>query len=299
MALAEPSRLTSPLPGGRQGASVVLHPMVCAYMDSPPEFMAMTGGKLKAVRQALFSRKDQVKLPIVAFLVEHPGVGPIIIDTGFHPSVATDPKQNLGRLYAAIYNIDMRPEQAISAQLREQKGIEPADVRVAVMTHLHMDHASAISEFTSATFVLGSGEWHSFHAARPRLRGYVRHHVDHAVEYKEVPYDSATIDSYSTFGRAFDLFGDGSVRLVHTPGHTHGHQSVILRLRDREALVTGDAVYFLRTIDDERRGWVMADEHKWHRSIGEIRLYRRENPDALIIPGHDPEAWAGLAPRYE
>ena len=33
----------------------------------------------------------------------------------------------------------------------------------------------------------------------------------------------------------------------------------------------------------------MADEHKWRRSIGEIQLYRRENPDALIIPGHDPE----------
>ena len=44
MALAEPSRLTKPLPGGQPGATVVLHPMVCAYMDSPPEFMAMTKG---------------------------------------------------------------------------------------------------------------------------------------------------------------------------------------------------------------------------------------------------------------
>ncbi len=299
MALTEPSRLTSPLPGGRQGATVVLHPMVCAYMDSPPEFMAMTGGRPKVVRQVLLSRKEQIKLPIVAFLVEHPGVGPIIIDTGFHPSVAVDPKQNLGRLYAALYSIDMRPDQAIPAQLREQKGIEPSEVPVAIMTHLHMDHASAISEFTGATFVLGSGEWQAFHGARPKLNGYVRQHVAHAVEYKEVPYDSAAVGSYSTFGRAFDLFGDGSVRLVHTPGHTHGHQSVILRLREREALVTGDAVYFTRTIDDERRGWVMADEHRWHRSVGEIRLYRRENPDSLIIPGHDPEAWAGLAPRYE
>ncbi len=200
---------------------------------------------------------------------------------------------------AQLQTIHMKPEQAISAQLREQKGIEPSDVRVAIMTHLHMDHASAISEFTSATYVLGAGEWRAFHGARPKLNGYVRHHVEHAVEYKEVPYDSAAIDSYSTFGRAYDLFGDGSVRLVATPGHTHGHQSVILRLKDREALVTGDAVYFTRTIDDERRGWVMADEHKWHRSVGEIRLYRRENPDALIIPGHDPEEWAKLLPRYE
>ena len=43
----------------------------------------------------------------------------------------------------------------------------------------------------------------------------------------------------------------------------------------------------------------MADEHKWRRSVREIRLYRRENPDALIIPGHDPEEWAKLEPRYE
>jgi glyoxylase-like metal-dependent hydrolase (beta-lactamase superfamily II) len=74
---------------------------------------------------------------------------------------------------------------------------------------------------------------------------------------------------------------------------------VILRLKEREALVTGDAIYFTRTLEDERRGWAMADEHRWRRSIGEIRLYRRENPDALIIPGHDPAAWAQLEQRYE
>ena len=96
MALAEPSRLTKPLPGGREGATVVLHPLVCALMDSPAEFMAMTGGKLGVARKFLGSKDDWIKLPIPAFLVEHPGVGPIIIDTGFHPSVAVDPKQNLG-----------------------------------------------------------------------------------------------------------------------------------------------------------------------------------------------------------
>src|SRR5687768_7525864 len=102
--------------------------MVCAHMDSPPEFMAMTKGKGRAARQALLSRKTQTRVPIVAFLVEHPGVGPIIIDTGFHPSVAVDPKQNLGGVYGRLYSIDMKPEQALSAQLREQQGIDPGDV---------------------------------------------------------------------------------------------------------------------------------------------------------------------------
>ena len=82
--------------------------------------------------------------------------------------------------------------------------------------------------------------------------------------------------------------------LVYTPGHTHGHQSVIVRLKNREALLTGDAIYFLKTLEDERRGFALADEHNWRRSLREVQLYRRENPDALIIPGHDAEAWAAL-----
>ena len=119
-----------------------------------------------------------------------------------------------------------------------------------------------------------------------------------AIDLREVRYSGPQVSSYSTFGRSFDLFGDGSVRLVYTPGHSLGHQSLILRLPDREALLTADASYFLHTLDDERRGFTMADEHQWRRSLREIQLYRRENPNALIIPGHDPEAWATLQPSY-
>jgi N-acyl homoserine lactone hydrolase len=296
LALAAPSRLTRPLDGGRDGATVKLSPMICAWMSSPPEFLAMTRGTLHALRSIRAPRDQWTRVPIVAFLVEHPGVGPILVDTGFHPSVAVDPKQNLGPVFGRLYQIEMEPEQAIPAQLRK-RGIDPREVKVAVMTHLHLDHASAISEFTEATFVLGEGEWDAFHSSRPTLNGYVRRHVAHAVEYREVIYSRA-VDSYSTFGRSYDLFGDGSVILVFTPGHSRGHQSVIVRLGGREALLTGDAIYFLRTLEDELRGIGMADEHNWRRSLGEIKLYRRENPRALIIPGHDPEVWGALAPNY-
>jgi glyoxylase-like metal-dependent hydrolase (beta-lactamase superfamily II) len=297
MARGEPSRLTQPLEGGREGATVVLHPMICAEMASPPDFMAMTGGRFKALRSMRSPREGWIAVPIVAFLVEHPGVGRILIDTGFHPSVAVDPKQNLGRLYARLFEIDMKPERAIPAQLRS-RGIDPSEIKVVVMTHLHHDHASAISEFTEATFVLGEGEWASFMAPRPAFRGYVRSHAAHAVDYREVVYSGRAIDSYSTFGRSFDLFGDGSVRLVYTPGHSEGHQSLVLRLKDREALVAGDAIYFLKTLTDERRGFAMADEHNWRRSLREVQLYHRENPDALVIPGHDPDVWSKLEPSY-
>jgi N-acyl homoserine lactone hydrolase len=298
MALGEATRLTQPLPGGVEGATVALEPINTGYALGPPDVMAMTGGTLKTLRAMRGSKEGWLRLPVPAFLVEHPGVGRILIDTGFHASVATDPKQSLGPALGRLYTIEMEPEQALAAQLRA-RGVEPRDVNVVVMTHMHMDHASAISDFTEATYVVGEGEWQSFSARRPVLRGYVHKHAAHAVEFREIVYDTRLVGSYSTFGRSFDLFGDGSVRTVFTPGHTAGHQSVILRLSDREVLVAGDAIYFVDTLDHERRGLFLDDEHTWRRSLREVQLYRRENPDVLIIPSHDDKLWAQLDRRYE
>jgi N-acyl homoserine lactone hydrolase len=298
MALAEPSRLTKPLPGGREGATVSFRPLVSAWIASPAELMAMTGGTFKALRSLRSNRDSWLRIPVPAFLIEHPGAGPILVDTGFHASVATDPKQNLGGTIGRLYSIEMAPEQAIAAQLRKL-GVEPRDIKVVIMTHLHIDHASAISDFTEATYVLGQGEWDAFNARMPTLHGYVRKHADHAVEYREIMYDRET-NSYSTFGRSYDLFGDGSIRLVYTPGHSRGHQSVILRLEGhREALLAGDAAYFLSTLENERRGLFIDDEHNWRRSLREVQLYRRENPQALIIPSHDGDLFERLEERYE
>ena len=293
MALAEASRLTQPLPGGQEGATVRVHPINTGYIFSPAEFMARSGSAWKAWRSIRSPQEDWLKIPVPAFLIEHPGVGRILVDTGLHASVATDPKQNMGGLIGRFYRFEMEPEQAAAAQLRA-RGIEASDIRVVVMTHLHMDHASAISDFTEATYVLGEGEWAAFNARRATLSGYIHKQAAHAVDYREVVYDSRLTNSYSTFGRSFDLFGDGSVRLVHTPGHSVGHQSLIVRLKDREALLAGDAIYHIDALDHERRGHFLQDEHNWRRSLREIQLYRRENPDALIIPSHDHELWAGL-----
>ena len=198
----------------------------------------------------------------------------------------------MGGLIGRFYRFDMKPEQAAAAQLRK-RGTEASEIGVVVMTHLHMDHASAISDFTEATYVLGEGEWAAFNARRATLNGYIHKQAAHAVDYREVVYDTRLTNSYSTFGRSFDLFGDGSVRLVYTPGHSVGHQSLIVRLAEREALLAGDAIYHIDALEHERRGHFLQDEHNWRRSLREIQLYRRENPDALIIPSHDHELWSG------
>ena len=144
IAEAHPAEL--PLPGGREGATVQLHPLLTGELPGPPAFFEREEGRLAGLHaNGLFvDRSTFMRIPVPAFLVEHPGVGPMLIDTGLHPAVAVDPKQNFGRLLAYYYRgLNMNSEQAVPAQLRA-RGLDAPDIRFVLMTHMHVDHASAI-----------------------------------------------------------------------------------------------------------------------------------------------------------
>jgi N-acyl homoserine lactone hydrolase len=296
---AEPRPAELPLPGGRTGASGTLRPLLVARMKAPPAALHREEGRLARLRAAGIGvpRSDWVEVPAVAFLVRHPGAGNLLVDTGFHPSVAVEPRQTFGRLGGVAFrDVAMEADQAVPAQLRA-RGIPASDVGVVIMTHLHPDHASGISEFPDSTFVVSAKEWEAAGRGGP-TSGYRPRQFDHAFDWRTLDFDGRDSDSFATFGRAFDLFGDGSVRLVSTPGHTLGHLSVVLRLRDREALLAGDAIYTMRTLRDSHLPHHTADEHLFRRSLREIQLYARGAPGALIVPGHDMGRWRELEEVY-
>jgi N-acyl homoserine lactone hydrolase len=299
---AEPQAAVLPLPGGQDGATVRLHPLLSGKAKGPPGWIHREDGRLAKLRAIGIGvpKGDFLDIPIVAFLVEHPAAGAVLIDTGLHPSCAVDPKQNLGRVGTLAFpNLEMEPKQAVAEQLRV-RGIQPADVKLVVMTHLHIDHASAMSEFPNATFVFSAREWEAATEPRNWQHGYRTRQFDHGFDYRTLDFEGAAgDDSYATFGRAFDLLGDGSIRAVYTPGHTHGHMSVVLRLADdREALVAGDAIYTRHALETGHRPFRTEDEHLYARSLREIQLYAGNAPDALVIPGHDMAAWRKLEPVY-
>ncbi len=298
---AEPRRAELPLPGGREGATVKMHPLLCGRMVGPPAmFHRVEGrtGRLKAMGIRV-PREEWIDLPVVAFLVEHPGAGPILVDTGFHPAVSVEPKGAMGRMAGLVFkDIRMDPEQSAHAHLRE-RGIEPSTVGTVVMTHLHSDHASGISEFPGATFVVSEQEWDAASHGK-ELDGYIKRQYDHGFDWRTIDFErDGNVDSYTTFARTVDLFGDGSVRMLFTPGHTAGHCSVLLRLRGRELLLTADAAYTHRTISETALPFLIEDEHNFKRSLREIQRYIEGAPGAVIIPGHDMAAWRVLDSVYE
>jgi N-acyl homoserine lactone hydrolase len=297
----EAKPLHEPLAGGTPGATVSVEPMVAGRVTWSRWMMESPGGRLMTLKlmRALVTGEPAMSVPCPSFLIRHPSAGAILVDTGLHPSIATDGKENFGGLASRVAKPSIEPGEDVPAQLRK-RGLEPGEVPIVVMTHMHIDHTSAISEFPHASFVLSDVEWRAATSGpSPLLNGYRRPHYDYAFDYRTVDFDRGGVDSYASFGRTHDLFGDGSIRLAFTPGHSAGHMSIVCRLAQRDFVIGGDATYFAAQLAG---GAPQAprpfDAHNHRRSLQELRLFSRQYPDAIVTPGHDPEFYSRLEPRY-
>lgn len=296
-----PTPLEGPLPGGEAGATVSVEPLIAGQIQLLPEAVENPGGRLLGPRLAIKMLSGGGEPhPCPCFLIRHPTAGAILVDTGLHPSVVNDPKHSFGPALSRWLRPTLEPGTDVVSRLRD-RGLEPEDIGTVIMTHLHVDHASAISELPDSVFVIGELEWDAATAPRPTGRGYRHAHVDHAFDYRTVSYDGSRISSYGSFGRTYDLFGDGSLRLAFTPGHTPGHQSVICRLKSRDFVIGGDAAYTLRQIEEEGAPLPAStfDEHNLKRSLREIHRFRGQYPEAIVTPGHDADFYANAGERYE
>ena len=184
------------------------------------------------------------------------------------------------------YDIHMEDGWAVTDRL-VGLGLDPLGIELVVLTHMHNDHVGAVAQLPRATFVVDGREWD---AADDQgfLHGYRHQLYDYDYDWRALDFAAANVDSFASFGRTIDLFGDGSVRLLSTPGHTRGHMSVLLRLRSGRELL----------LDGRRR--VRADDHR--AGAGPALLRRRAPLPALAardppLPRADPQRPGGLRPR--
>ncbi|HET6508431.1 MAG TPA: N-acyl homoserine lactonase family protein [Baekduia sp.] len=271
---------------------VRVHPLMTARMKAMPAFYERPGGpKPLAMARGLglhVPRSRWFWLPIPAFLLEHPEAGPVLVDTGLHEQVATDKSAALGRLGGLAFTIDMKPEWAVPHQLRA-RGVDPADVETIVMTHLHYDHASGLSHFPRATVHVDARE-HADASAGRLMDGYMP---------RLLRTPGQRWETFSHDEEVVDLLGDGTIRLLRTPGHTSGHRSVALRLASGgDLLLTGDAAYNLPTIERSLTPLMTWKDDAFRASLARVQAWTAEHPGAPVIPGHDPETWATLAEVY-
>lgn len=227
----------------------------------------------------LAGASGDVTAPIGAYLIEHPK-GLVLFDTHLDPRAVEDPEGTYG-VFASAFGLDFPPEKAIDAQVRST-GFSESDVDFLVLSHVHFDHTGGVSLFPEATIVLGAEELPFSAWPSGNNQGIFRD-VDLAPlrnrerELLEVPV-----------GVDFDLFGDGSVIVLSTPGHTPGHLSLLVRLEHGSFILTADATHTRDAFEREVICPSDVDTVAAVRSMKRLKLLRHSY-DAQVVIAHDPQ----------
>lgn len=224
-------------------------------------------------------------IPVPVFLMTHPQ-GNVLFDTGLHAAGLADPWERWGGLNKALAPL-LTPDDHVQRQLATID-VKPSDVRYVINSHLHHDHSGGNEAFPQATFLLQRAEWEAIRD--PQLAKTVGY----------LPGDCAMDVRYELIDGEYDIFGDGTLILTPTSGHTPGHQSCRVTLpSDQQVVLAGDACYLRETLQHMRLPKVVWDTQLALQSLETLKRLQ-ERPSTLFIPGHDPVTWPAIrqAPDY-
>jgi len=266
-------------------------------VDIRPQHVRNTGRP--AIWWLMTSRKWTDPRPINVYVIEHRD-GLVLFDTGQDRASVTDPgyfpRSGLtGLIYRRLARFHIDPDQTLTARLAAI-GHDIADVHTAVLSHLHQDHIGGLPELGHADLVLDQREWQSLRQPRPEMRGLLSKHIDlPGLRWRPVTPEPTDDPDLAPFTAAHDLFGDGSLVLLPTPGHTPGSLSMLVRQAGATTLLmVGDLTYDAYLMQD---GLVpgLGERALVRRSSRAVNTLRGRYPDLVILPAHDPAAGARLS----
>jgi glyoxylase-like metal-dependent hydrolase (beta-lactamase superfamily II) len=175
-----------------------------------------------------------------------------------------------------VFQISFAPGEELSARLAG-RGVDPGEVRWLVTSHLHFDHVGGNAQLPRARWVLQRREWEAARDDEWRARNFVDPR-----DY-DLGHDRLLVDG------EHDLFGDGAVVCLPTFGHTPGHQSLRVRTVGGDVVLTADACYLRRTLEDGVLPPNAFDAEAMRASLARLRALR--DGGARLVFGHEPEGW--------
>ena len=233
-------------------------------------------GRIDMALRVVTGEQGSADLPITSWLIDHPD-GLVLFDTGMHPGLQTD----VARLGAntSFLTIDYHAGQEVSSRL-DELGIRASDIDRVVISHLHFDHAGGCGQLPDARLVVHRDEWEA---------GQDRALIDVGV-YDPIDYDLG--HEVEQVDDGHDVFGDGRLVCLATPGHTAGHQALRVELDSGPVVLTGDCIYFERMLTEMLVPRFGYDTELQRASMR--RLAALGDDGCKLLYGHDQDQLAAL-----
>src|SRR5580698_5518401 len=215
-------------------------------------------------------------IAVPCFLIRHPK-GTLVWDTGLDPKFVQRSDNGARGIRATM-------EISVEKQL-QQLNLKPTDITYLAFSHMHLDHTGNANLFTASTWILNRTEmqW----AGQPTGGGPVAPDTFSGYQHAK----TQLIDG------DYDVFGDGTVRILKAPGHTPGHQVLFLTLpKSGKVLLSGDLYHFRRDREQKLVPLFNTDRAETLASFDRIeRLVA--NTKARLVIQHDPQDFKAL-PRF-
>lgn len=215
-----------------------------------------------------------IEFSSTCWLIQHDSEW-LLWDTGVPETTLNDPRgwSTLPKLI--VYHLD----RSLTDQLAEI-GLKPADIGFVAVSHTHGDHIGNVGLFTNATIVMQQAEYRWIHSPNGP-NDNVNQLMALARKLLGAPKNLQLIDGDT------DIFGDGSVTLVSTPGHTPGHQSLLVHLRRAGFIMLSGDVAHLE--ENFRRNIVPSLNTNEAESIASMVKVRRliATYNAMFFINHD------------
>lgn len=168
------------------------------------------------------------------------------------------------------------PKVSIVDQLA-QLNFKPEQIKYVGISHYHGDHTGQLPSFTASTVLIGKGDWDGITAAKPGSSintAPFAHWISGGGKLEALAGDK-------------DVFGDGTVVVINTPGHTPGHHSLLVRLKEKgNVLLTGDLAHFHENY--ESNGVPVFNAHRGD-TLASLDRFKKAaaNLKATVIIQHD------------
>jgi len=267
------------------GTRLAAGPALYVFRDSP------TVGTPWALIVAGGSWQRRVTLPNLVFVLAHPQ-GLTLVDAGYGSRFGEYARQFPANVFYAIAHVAWGPPRETLPQQLARCGLDPEQVRRILVTHAHFDHVGGCVDFPQAEVVMSAAEECSFAAKAP---GFLQASLAGRLRLM----DLAASGPFGIFPHGQDLFGNGSVVLLDTHGHTPGHMAVFVRLGSgRRVLLAGDTAWVRdHYVHMRPRGGPtsqLVDAGPNDDSLRLLHHLSQVDPELMVIPSHDPDLEAQL-----